>query len=133
VDGRGHTLDNGGSWWRPRGQGRNGGLSGYVTEDELRSFFQEFGEITYEKIPGGAWLDISAVQSFLALGVRGVCRVSWGLGAGGLIGVLEVSLGWWMDDGGLGGFIGMVNGRWGSWRFHWNGGWMMGVLEVSLG
>ncbi|UKZ79806.1 hypothetical protein TrVFT333_007568 [Trichoderma virens FT-333] len=28
-----------------------GGLSGYVTEDELRSFFQGFGEITYVKIP----------------------------------------------------------------------------------
>src|SRR5207302_10461425 len=26
-----------------------GGLSGYVTEDELRSFFQGFGEITYVK------------------------------------------------------------------------------------
>lgn len=30
-----------------------GGLSGYVTEDELRSFFQGFGEITYVKIPPG--------------------------------------------------------------------------------
>lgn len=30
-----------------------GGLSGYVTEDELRSFFQVFGEITYVKIPPG--------------------------------------------------------------------------------
>jgi RNA recognition motif-containing protein len=30
-----------------------GGLSGYVTEDELRSFFQAFGEITYVKIPPG--------------------------------------------------------------------------------
>ncbi|KAK0624816.1 hypothetical protein B0T17DRAFT_638707 [Bombardia bombarda] len=28
-----------------------GGLSGYVTEDELRSFFQGFGDITYVKIP----------------------------------------------------------------------------------
>ncbi|OIW30025.1 hypothetical protein CONLIGDRAFT_714467 [Coniochaeta ligniaria NRRL 30616] len=28
-----------------------GGLSGYVTEDELRSFFQGFGEITCVKIP----------------------------------------------------------------------------------
>ncbi|MCJ1236816.1 hypothetical protein MMC14_004798 [Varicellaria rhodocarpa] len=27
------------------------GLSGYVTEDELRSIFQGFGEITYVKIP----------------------------------------------------------------------------------
>ncbi|KAK7964239.1 hypothetical protein PG988_011213 [Apiospora saccharicola] len=26
------------------------GLPGYVTEDELRSFFQGFGEITYVKI-----------------------------------------------------------------------------------
>jgi len=30
-----------------------GGLSGYVTEDELRSFFQGFGDITYVKIPPG--------------------------------------------------------------------------------
>ena len=30
-----------------------GGLSGYVTEDELRSFFHGFGEITYVKIPPG--------------------------------------------------------------------------------
>jgi hypothetical protein len=30
-----------------------GRLSGYVTEDELRSFFQGFGEITYVKIPSG--------------------------------------------------------------------------------
>ncbi|OIW26856.1 hypothetical protein CONLIGDRAFT_683805 [Coniochaeta ligniaria NRRL 30616] len=30
-----------------------GGLSGYVTEDELRPFFQGFGEITYVKIPPG--------------------------------------------------------------------------------
>ncbi|KAK7974342.1 hypothetical protein PG989_016190 [Apiospora arundinis] len=30
-----------------------GGLSGYVTEDELRSFFQGFGEITYVKAPPG--------------------------------------------------------------------------------
>ena len=30
-----------------------GGLSGYVTEDELRSYFQGFGEITYVKIPPG--------------------------------------------------------------------------------
>lgn len=30
-----------------------GGLSGYVTEDELRSFFRGFGEITYVKIPPG--------------------------------------------------------------------------------
>lgn len=30
-----------------------GGLSSYVTEDELRSFFQGFGEITYVKIPPG--------------------------------------------------------------------------------
>ncbi|BFZ53261.1 hypothetical protein PYCC9005_000284 [Savitreella phatthalungensis] len=30
-----------------------GGLSGYVSEDELRSFFQGFGEITYVKIPPG--------------------------------------------------------------------------------
>ncbi|KAK9479447.1 hypothetical protein V1514DRAFT_278425 [Lipomyces japonicus] len=30
-----------------------GGLSGYVTEDELRSFFAGFGEITYVKIPPG--------------------------------------------------------------------------------
>ena len=30
-----------------------GGLSGYVTEDALRSFFQGFGEITYVKIPPG--------------------------------------------------------------------------------
>jgi len=30
-----------------------GGLSAYVTEDELRSFFQGFGEITYVKIPPG--------------------------------------------------------------------------------
>ena len=29
------------------------GLSGYVTEDELRSIFQGFGEITYVKIPRG--------------------------------------------------------------------------------
>jgi RNA recognition motif-containing protein len=31
----------------------DGGLSGYVTDDELRSFFQGFGEITYVKIPPG--------------------------------------------------------------------------------
>jgi RNA recognition motif-containing protein len=30
-----------------------GGLSGYVTEDELHSFFQGFGEITYVNIPPG--------------------------------------------------------------------------------
>ena len=30
-----------------------GGLSSFVTEDELRSFFQGFGEITYVKIPPG--------------------------------------------------------------------------------
>jgi RNA recognition motif-containing protein len=30
-----------------------GGLSGYVTEDELGSFFQGFGEIIYVKIPPG--------------------------------------------------------------------------------
>ncbi|PVH98485.1 hypothetical protein DM02DRAFT_472256, partial [Periconia macrospinosa] len=30
-----------------------GGLSGYVTEDELHSFFQGFGEITYVKITPG--------------------------------------------------------------------------------
>jgi hypothetical protein len=26
------------------------------------------------------------------------------------MGVLEVSLEWWMDEGGLGGFIGMMDG-----------------------
>lgn len=30
-----------------------GGLSGYVSEDELRSYFNNFGEITYVKIPPG--------------------------------------------------------------------------------
>jgi len=30
-----------------------GGLSGYVTEDELRSFFEGFGEINYVRIPPG--------------------------------------------------------------------------------
>jgi RNA recognition motif-containing protein len=30
-----------------------GGLSGYVTKDELRSFFQAFGEIVYVSIPPG--------------------------------------------------------------------------------
>lgn len=30
-----------------------GGLSGYITEEELRGFFQGFGEITYVKIPPG--------------------------------------------------------------------------------
>lgn len=39
-----------------------GGLSGYVTEDELRSFFQGFGEITYVKIP----LERAAVSSSLS-------------------------------------------------------------------
>lgn len=50
-----------------------GGLSGYVTEDELRSFFQGFGEITYVKAPPGKrcgrgtghqMLDLMAMNQF---------------------------------------------------------------------
>ncbi|KAG6362649.1 hypothetical protein INS49_007741 [Diaporthe citri] len=42
-----------------------GGLSGYVTEDELRSFFQGFGEITYDN-PGGGGLQPHATGCGLA-------------------------------------------------------------------
>ncbi|KAK6857107.1 hypothetical protein PG995_007294 [Apiospora arundinis] len=50
-----------------------GGLSGYVAEDELRSFFQGFGEITYVKVPPGKrcgrgtghqMLDLMAMNQF---------------------------------------------------------------------
>ncbi|KAL4880084.1 hypothetical protein BJY04DRAFT_219614 [Aspergillus karnatakaensis] len=44
-----------------------GGLSGYVTEDELRSFFQGFGEITYVKIsPGKGCAFVQFVQRHAA-------------------------------------------------------------------
>jgi hypothetical protein len=43
--------------------------------------------------------------------MMGVLEVSlgWWVDGGWMIGVLEVSLGWWMDDVGLGGFIGMMD------------------------
>jgi len=66
-----------------------GGLSGYVTEDELRSFFQGFGEITYVKIPPGkgcgfvqfvqrhaAEMAINQMQGFPIGNSR--VRLSWG-------------------------------------------------------
>ncbi|KAL9100270.1 MAG: hypothetical protein Q9163_004330 [Psora crenata] len=66
-----------------------GGLSGYVTEDELRSFFQGFGEITYVKIPPGkgcgfvqfvqrhaAEMAINQMQGYPIGNAR--VRLSWG-------------------------------------------------------
>lgn len=66
-----------------------GGLSGYVTEEELRGFFQGFGEITYVKIPPGkgcgfvqfvhrqsAEMAISQMQGYPIGNSR--VRLSWG-------------------------------------------------------
>ncbi|KTW32192.1 uncharacterized protein T551_00874 [Pneumocystis jirovecii RU7] len=66
-----------------------GGLSSFVTEDELRSFFQGFGEITYVKIPPGkgcgfvqfvqrhaAEMAISQMQGYPIGNSR--VRLSWG-------------------------------------------------------
>ncbi|KAK9381824.1 uncharacterized protein V2V93DRAFT_202397 [Kockiozyma suomiensis] len=66
-----------------------GGLSGYVTEDELRSFFAGFGEITYVKIPPGkgcgfvqfvqrhaAEMAINQMQGYPIGNAR--VRLSWG-------------------------------------------------------
>jgi RNA recognition motif-containing protein len=66
-----------------------GGLSGYVSEDELRSFFQGFGEITYIRIlPGkgcgfvhfvqrlAAEMAINQMQGYPIANSR--IRLSWG-------------------------------------------------------
>ena len=58
-----------------------------MTENELCSFFQGFGEITYVNISR------SEFGGFVAW------AGAWALDVGGLIGVLEVSLGGWMGDG----------------------------------
>ncbi|EEB05460.1 RNA-binding protein [Schizosaccharomyces japonicus yFS275] len=74
-----------------------GGLSGYVTEEELRFLFQNFGEIIYVKIPPGkgcgfvqfvnrqsAELAINQMQGY-PLGKSRI-RLSWGRSQGGNVG-----------------------------------------------
>ncbi|KAJ5761388.1 RNA-binding protein [Penicillium manginii] len=53
-----------------------GGLSGYVTEDELRSFFQGFGEITYFVQRHAAEMAINQMQGYPIGNSR--VRLSWG-------------------------------------------------------